>query len=36
MKYIKLFEDFDFDVDRFSNSVESTLIELDDAGFKHN
>lgn len=33
MKYIKLFEDFD--VDRFSNSVESTLIELDDAGFKH-
>lgn len=33
MKYIKLFEDFD--VNGFHNSVESTLVELDDAGFKH-
>ena len=32
MKYIKLFEDFD--VDGFHNSVESTLAELEDDGFK--
>ena len=33
MKYIKLFEEFD--VNGFSNQVESTLIQLSEAGFEH-